>query len=1150
MNQANIKNKFCRIAAALILAGMAGTVQTAPLGVVETPLFLVGNVEPNIMLMVDNSGSMTNIIPEAPYNPATTYLASCPGANTMPGGATSLALLNDSETFNVRVTSAGVVQLVKSGTGSGTYTYGTSSTTMRCFNPNLLYNAKLYADSSSSSSCSPCTVTGYLDAVYTGNYLNWYLGTAASSYTSAATFPTTGVDRGRKAGSRSRLEIVKVGANNLIDSLGSEYRMGLSAYNGSTGGRLLEPIDVLTSTKKTLLKNDMNALTSSGSTPLAETLSSIGQYFSTGFSGNLTLHPDGPGTTTAIATSLFHPMQNCTSAPITAANQCPGAAAYPAPIQYFCQKNFAILLTDGRPQADRDITSLLRDYTGDCAAGLCDPAANGTNLPSQPLTNTPTGNCTTHRHFLACQNGTKVGRGYESQGSDYLDDVAKALFDMDLRPDLSKPSGSTMSDKNNVVTYMIGFADEQVKDDPLVKDAARHGGGQFFLAENSVQLKSAFDAIAATIAAASASSSALAANSTSIMSTSLLYQAKFDSRDWSGSLSAYQLKADGSPGIEYWNAAQKTTNQTGRKIVTLNGASKTLLSTGVAPTGALLTALDDGIAGTAGETDMLDWILGVHSKEKDKGGTLRKRERTMPDNTKQEWVLGDIVNSDPNYEKDEDYGYASLPSGTPGQSSYATFVAGKASRPAVLYVGANDGMLHAFEASTSTEGGKELFAYIPAGVYGKLKGLTSDSFTHKYLVDGPPQVRDAYLGLSTGSTGWNTILVSGLGGGGKSVFALDVTNPLAFTKDQIMWEFTETDLGLTYSQPQIAPVKHAGSVKWVAIFGNGYNSTAENAYLYVVDLASGVQLAKIFAGGGPGNGLSTPVLHDEDGDKIIDAVYAGDLQGDMWKFDLKPSSTWAASKLFDGVSSKPITAQPQIYMHGSHPLVLFGTGQYLTLADVSSTDVQTFYAVQDKGDGSIVTAGSLVSQTIDQQEKVTVTQHDGSSATFDLRLTSANPVDYAVNRGWKMDLVVSGVSSSGERVVSTALIKHGRVIFVTVDPSATKCEPGGESWLMELDVISGARTTDTVFDFNNDNQFDSSDNVIDSKPVSGVKSTVGITKTPIWIDSSDPGVGFKEMSGSTGGIMPLKNKGGSPPPVPPGGSGGASFTRIYWIQIQ
>ena len=1149
MNQAIINNKFGRIAAALILAGMAGTVQTAPLSIVETPLFLVGNVEPNIMLMIDNSGSMTNIVPDAPYNPATTYLASCPVASIMPGGATSLATLNNSETFDVNVSAAGAVTLIKSGSGSGTYTYGTGAG-RRCFNPSLLYNARLYANG---TSAPYVPAGGYLDAVYTGNYLNWYLGTSASSYANPATFPTSGADRGRKSGTRSRLEVVRTSASNLVDSLGSEYRVGFSAYNGSTGGRLIETVDTLTPAKKTLLKNDINALTASGSTPLAETLSSIGRYFSTGSSGSLTVHPDGPGTTTETPANLFHDIQNCTSAPITAANQCPGASAYAAPIQYFCQKSFAVLLTDGRPTNDRDIHALLRDYSGDCAAGLCDATSNGTTLPGGPMTNTPGGDCPTNRHFLACDNGTKVGRRYEGSGSDYLDDVALGLQDMDLRPDLSKPSGSTISDKNNVVTYMIGFADEEVKDDPLVKDTASRGGGEFKLASNSAELISAFDAIAATIAASSASSSALAANSTSIQTTALLYQARFDSRDWSGSLSAYQVKDDGSPGIEYWNAAKITTNTNTkggvRNIFTLNGGIKQKLSVGVAPTNALLAALDNGVADAdAGEKDTLDWILGSHSKEKDKGGTLRKRERTLADLSKEEWVLGDIVNSDPNYEKDEDYGYSTLPSGTPGQSSYAGFVAGKASRAAVLYVGANDGMLHAFEASTGSDSGKEIFAHIPYGVYGKLKGLTSDSFTHKYLVDGPPQVGDAYLGLSTGSTGWNTILVSGLGGGGKSVFALDVTSPTTFTKDQIMWEFTETDLGLTYSQPQIALVDISGTKTWVAIFGNGYNSTNENAFLYVVDLATGSQLAKLSAGGGPGNGLSTPVLHDADGDKIIDAVYAGDLQGDMWKFDLK--SAWAASKLFDGDSTKPITAQPQIYMHGSHPLVLFGTGQYLTSGDIANSDTQTFYAVQDLGDGSVVTSGNLVSQTIDKQEQVTVTQSNGSSATFDLRLTSANTVDYAVNRGWKMDLVVSGMSPSGERVVSTALIKHGRVIFVTVDPSATKCEPGGESWLMELDVVTGGRTTDTVFDFNNDNQFDSSDNVIDSQPVSGVKSTVGITKTPIWIDGKDPGVGFKEMSGSTGGIMPLKNKGGSPPPGPPGGGGGAPFTRIYWMQIQ
>jgi type IV pilus assembly protein PilY1 len=123
------------------------------------------------------------------------------------------------------------------------------------------------------------------------------------------------------------------------------------------------------------------------------------------------------------------------------------------------------------------------------------------------------------------------------------------------------------------------------------------------------------------------------------------------------------------------------------------------------------------------------------------------------------------------------------------------------------------------------------------------------------------------------------------------------------------------------------------------------------------------------------------------------------------------------------------------------------------------------------------------------------------------------------------------------------------VIFVTVDPSADKCDPGGTSWLMELDATTGAAPTESVFDFNGDDAFDSNDNLSSGAPAAGLKSTVGITKTPVWLDKdSDKTIGFKEMSGTSGGIMPVKNKGGSPPPPPPGG-GANGFKRLYWKQI-
>ena len=219
------------------------------------------------------------------------------------------------------------------------------------------------------------------------------------------------------------------------------------------------------------------------------------------------------------------------------------------------------------------------------------------------------------------------------------------------------------------------------------------------------------------------------------------------------------------------------------------------------------------------------------------GTNLIFRNRTYLDritgttNTPDPWVLGDIVDSDPVYVGNEDYGYDKL-IGTEG-ATYKTFVTSNASRRKMIYVGANDGMLHGFDASTS---GDEVFAYVPNAVYSGLTQLTSPSYTHQYMVDGSPRVADAYFGGA-----WHTLLVSTTGAGGHSVFGLDVTDPSSFDGSKVLWEISDTDspvtsdrttdtntirgfgnnLGYTLPQPSIVKMQDGS---WAAIVANGYAS--------------------------------------------------------------------------------------------------------------------------------------------------------------------------------------------------------------------------------------------------------------------------------------------------------------------------------------
>lgn len=661
--------------------------------------------------------------------------------------------------------------------------------------------------------------------------------------------------------------------------------------------------------------------------------------------------------------------------------------------------------------------------------------------------------------------------------------------------------------------------------------AAINSRGQFFSVDSPDALNNAFATALTSILNANPSSAALAANSTSLQAGTLVYQARFDSQDWHGQFIAYAVQGDGSIGNAQWDASTLLPAAAARNIYTYDGSQARAFTNCNTLNAAQKLALDTDATGVVDSkcADRMAWLRGDTSKEQRfTGGIFRNRLTT---------VLGDIVNSDPVYVKSEDYGYGAATVTMPEKGSYAAFLAAKSSRTPMVYVGGNDGMLHGFRADVgNASSGKELLAYIPTSVYANLSKLTSPSYSHKLFVDGPPAAGDAYFG-----GGWKTVLAGGLGGGGQSIYAVDVSSPDTFGANHVLWEFTDAaDLGYTFSQPQIGRLQNG---EWAAIFGNGYNSASDKAFLYVVRLSDGSLIKKIPTDATLSNGLSTPYLYDANGDRIIDAVYAGDLQGNLWKFDLSSSNVaaWGVGNggvpLFTARNSssqiQPITSQPKV---GAHPnggvLVYFGTGRYLGSADPSNTDVQSFYAVWDNGMNVTYLRNVLQVQTIDAQT---------TEFNLTVRQTSANTVDWAGGqRGWYMDLLPPS-GTGGERVVSSPLLKNDRVIFVTLIPSVDPCMPGGDSWLMELDLVTGGRTTTSAFDFNGDSLFNGSDTLASGKTASGVKSSVGISKTPIWLEGgATPGVAFKEMSGTSGNIMTVRNRGNTQT---------KSMTRLYWQQI-
>jgi type IV pilus assembly protein PilY1 len=737
------------------------------------------------------------------------------------------------------------------------------------------------------------------------------------------------------------------------------------------------------------------------------------------------------------------------------------------------------------------------------------------------------------------------------------------------------PDSDLTSLTNGSLTWPTPGSNKEEENIDDLWHAAVNSRGGFFSAANPEEFAEKLSNTLAQIVGRTGSSAAVAANSTRLDAETYVYQARFDSEDWSGELLGYKVDGDTGAIVDAnpattaldatWEASAKLDklNQSKRNIFTHEAADSDgdgepgvvfLWNSTYTPPDSIKNAMKQSGNNTEGKR-RLRFIRGQTKFEigNDPAGTFRKRAS----------VFGDVVNSDPFFAGHQDYGYSLLP-GSEG-SSYITFRNSSTykNRPGVVYIGANDGMLHAFQEDT----GDELFAFIPEAVIPDLWKLSDPAYDHQYYVDGPSNGKDAYINST-----WRSVLIGTTGAGGKSVFALDITDPTGFDKSDVMWEFStddddadndgtpDGDLGYTIGQASIVRLANGS---WVAIFGNGFSSVNNRAALFIVDLATGDLIRKIETGVGDAtspNGLATPVVVDFNDDKIADRAYAGDLQGNMWAFDLShksDTSKWvidydvsgAPAPLFiakdeDG-TVQPITSKPEVTNHPkSGVLVFFGTGKYFEPGDGTTTGRKnTFYGLWDDfdatGPGPISNGRADLLQQVITHE--TYTDNSGQSKLsddvdetdnpfpWDLRVTTEKSIDWSTKKGWYLDLKspLSIRGWEGERVISTPLLRDGRVIFSTMIPTLDPCEYGGTSWLMELTSVDGSRLSVTPFDLNSDGVFNQGDYVevwvlINGQktkvkiPVSGKRSKVGIVKTPAVIKTKQKE--FKFTSGSSGDI--------------------------------
>lgn len=539
---------------------------------------------------------------------------------------------------------------------------------------------------------------------------------------------------------------------------------------------------------------------------------------------------------------------------------------------------------------------------------------------------------------------------------------------------------------------------------------------------------------------------------------STVFRGYYEREYWSGNLYAYPVDARGAvnEAAEWWTggAAARLQSQnynTGRMIATMKDDGSKIPFRWASLSAAQQASIGDASTGP----NILNFVRGDRSNEISSGGTYRSRNP--------ETVLGDIIHSRPNY-------------------------VANGSNP-VIFVGANDGMLHAFDARTG--GGSELWAYVPSMLIGNLNKLAVSPYVHTYFVDGGLNIGDVTIsGVS------KKVLVSALGAGGKGLFALDVTTPTATSESdaasKLLWEITPSkinatasasyaNLGYTYGVPLIVQLNTAGN-PWAAIIGNGYNNTGNgHGVIYVINIADGTLIKAIDTGSGTlasPSGLATPAAIDIDTNGTADRLYAGDIDGKLWKFDISSADTalWTASLLYTTSPAQAITMAPAVATHtaGGY-MVTFGTGRMFTTGTGSDFDDTSVHYVYGVWDGAPVANAAMLTQTLTEKSYAsgcTVALPDNcvAAATNErVRTVTNNAPNWtsgaANHKGWKVAL------PAGERVVGdTVFIENGRFYFNATDPTKTHTTPtpNGDNWLMELNYMNGGSADTPFLDLNGD----------------------------------------------------------------------------------
>jgi type IV pilus assembly protein PilY1 len=900
----------------------------------DTDLYMASGegVEPNILIIFDNSGSMNDEVQTRYYDPAITY-----------------------DPLVVPVANRDTVYYRRS---SGGWTlFANSISDVACPNAKTTLTTYGHYEGPTNLTCSSNSRT-----LRTGNYRN-YVASGGDQF-------------------RTKLEIAKSVISDFINTING-IRVGVMVFNPSVtdrtseggpsrtnshGGRIQSTIKSLTSGTRNQLIQDINAIVAETWTPLAETLYEAGHYYKGG-------------------ASYFNP-----------------GTTYISPIQYSCQCNYIVLITDG--DSTRDQSSILGTAVGDRDSDGREPG--GAN----------------EVHYIV--------DGEDMLGTDYLDDVAKYLYETDLRPDLTG--------QQNIITYTIGFTVQSQHG--LLDRAAAYGHGRYYYTENAQQLANAFQNIVADIMEKTSSFVAPIVPVSRMERTASgdkVYLALFQPRKdkvWSGNIKKFGVVQSGTnvgqivdvnglPALDengqilptarsYWTAISMDgadvekggvgevlmNRSSPRKIYTYLGSSADFThssndfnTTNITPTMLGL------LSGDATERDKLvQFVLGYDSYDDNGNGNTTE---------KKDWILGSFLHSRPLI-----IHYNSM---------------------SVIFAGANDGMLHAFDDTT----GEELWGFIPPNLLNLLQALRADVV--ESFVDGSAK---AYIDYKPDGSINQAVLIFGERRGGDRYYALDVTNPNA---PRYLWEISPSttgfsELGQTWSTPNIGKIAYGE--KWVALMGGGYDENQDNdpvtaqdskgRAVYVVDVLTGSLVWRYSYAENSEMKYCIPTdiaRVDTDGNGKIDRLYVGDIGGRIWRFDIGDPDTakWSAKVIFNanpGASDhRKIFHPPDVTLEkdeGNYEMVFLGTGDHEH--PKNTTVVNRLYAIKDKNFSSPFDENDLEDVTQDLLQDPSTPETQKNTILNNLK----------TKKGWYIKLH----DNQGEKCLSSPVAIYKVAYYTTFSPTS------------------------------------------------------------------------------------------------------------------